>query len=1037
MMQAFGPYAQKEIIDFTKLGNRTMFVISGKTGAGKTTIFDGISYAIYGRASGNDRDGSGLRSQFAQDELMTEVALTFSLRNKEYYIWRSPQQEKKKARGDGYTTIGAKAELYFVENGERHLLAANVRDTDEKIKEIIQLDANQFRQILMIPQGEFKKLLTSDSKEKEVILQRLFRTEQFKQMEERLREEAMILKRSVESHTDYRLQLLRGASYQENEELAAALDTDMPNDRKIVALLEDEIKQLSQQILLLKKEVVIKQQERDLAKQHVDQAAEVLKQIAEKEALEKEKDNLLSQKEAINRKKAEISAAQKAARLGQQETICHRLKDRLTQVEKEWENAQQRMEKVHKSLQKTKERYENELSKEEERSKLREEIVKLGALKEDVDALALCQQETVLLQKQKETLEAEIANSKGKLRYKEQAIMELKKQQSVLEKMQLESFENEKKLDQMIKKTALLTKLTSSLKKCEQTRNNLQSHSETYEQKRKQYEHQLQALALLESQWRNGQAGMLAQSLVDGEGCPVCGAVHHPFPAQINDDMPTEASLNEAKTTLEKLEKEKAQAERNWITIETQYQHEKTALEEQIVEMTNLIPNFKVHETKERLQHLEKEQQMTAALLKEQKTAILALDTLGEQVKYEEEQLLLQKNSLEKQLEEGLKFHHAYTEKRIALDRLLKAIPEKIRSKEQYLQLFQNKQALYKQLEAALEAAQQAYQHEKEQFSASQEAEKQLRLQVEQARTALDKEREAFIVLMKEEGFAAYRDYKEAKRPQAVITEMEEQVQRYGELLRSVIDRFQAISDKLKGVKSPDLQALRTVLTETEAALAHLTEQQMKMSGYLERNEEIIALVKKINEELQEAEEKYHLIGHLADIARGQNTSKLTFERFVLAAFLDDILRAANTRLTKMTNGRYQLLRKMERSKGNIQSGLELLVFDQYTGQERHVKTLSGGESFKAALALALGLADVVQQYAGGVSLETMFIDEGFGTLDPESLDNAIETLMDIQSNGRLVGIISHVPELKERIDARLEVTSSKQGSRTAFHFMG
>ena len=1037
MMQAFGPYAQKEIIDFTKLGNRTMFVISGKTGAGKTTIFDGISYAIYGRASGNDRDGSGLRSQFAQDELMTEVALSFSLRNKEYYIWRSPQQEKKKARGDGYTTIGAKAELYIVENGQRHLLAANVRETEEKIKEIIQLDANQFRQILMIPQGEFRKLLTSDSKEKEVILQRLFRTEQFKEMEERLREEAMMLKRSVESHTDYRLQLLRGAMHQENEELAAALDAEMPNDLKIVALLEDEIKQLSQHTLLLKKEVVIKQQERDLAKQHVDQAAEVLRQIAEKEALEKEKESLLCQKEAINKKKAEISAAQKAARLGQQETICHRLKDRLTQVEKEWENAQQRMEKVHISLQKTKERYENELSKEEERSKLREELVKLGTLKEDVDELALCQQETVLLQKQKEMLDAEIAKSKEKLQYKEQAIIDLKNKQSVLEKMRLESFENEKKLDQMTKKTALLTKLTSSLKKCEQTKHHLRLHAETYEQKRRHYEHQLQEFGLLELQWRNGQAGMLAQSLVEGEGCPVCGAVHHPFPAQIDNDMPTEASLNTAKTTLEKLEKEKAQAERDWIAIETQYQHEKTALEELMVEMTSLILNFKVHETKERLQHLEHEQQVTAGLLIEQKTAILALDTLGEQVRYEEEQHMLQKNSVEKQMEEGLKLHHAYTEKRIVLDRLLKTIPEKIHSKEQYHQLLQDKQALYKQLEAALETAQQAYQREKEQFSASQEAEKQLRLQVEQAKIALDKEREAFIVLMKEEGFVTYRDYKEAKRPQAVITEMEEQVQRYGEMLRSVIDRFQAMSDKLDGVKSPDLQTLRTALTETEAALAHLTEQQMKMSNYLERNKEIIALVKKINEELQEAEEKYHLIGHLADIARGQNTFKLTFERFVLAAFLDDILRAANTRLTKMTNGRYQLLRKMERSKGNIQSGLELLVFDQYTGQERHVKTLSGGESFKAALALALGLADVVQQYAGGVSLETMFIDEGFGTLDPESLDNAIEALMDIQSNGRLVGIISHVPELKERIDARLEVTSSQQGSRTAFHFMG
>jgi exonuclease SbcC len=163
---------------------------------------------------------------------------------------------------------------------------------------------------------------------------------------------------------------------------------------------------------------------------------------------------------------------------------------------------------------------------------------------------------------------------------------------------------------------------------------------------------------------------------------------------------------------------------------------------------------------------------------------------------------------------------------------------------------------------------------------------------------------------------------------------------------------------------------------------------------------------------------------------------RVTFERYVLGSFLDDILREANSRLLKMTSGRFQLLRKMDKSKGNTQSGLELLVIDSYTGQERHVKTLSGGESFKASLSLALGLADVVQNYAGGVSLETMFIDEGFGTLDPESLDQAIEALIDIQSSGRLVGIISHVPELKERIDARLEVVASQSGSTTRFYFI-
>lgn len=240
----------------------------------------------------------------------------------------------------------------------------------------------------------------------------------------------------------------------------------------------------------------------------------------------------------------------------------------------------------------------------------------------------------------------------------------------------------------------------------------------------------------------------------------------------------------------------------------------------------------------------------------------------------------------------------------------------------------------------------------------------------------------------------------------------------------------------LEGIEKPDLESLQVSLQESDDQLKLLQDQYTNLFMKKKQNEETMQKITEINENMKAIEERYKVIGHLYEISKGQNTYRITFERFVLAAFLDDILREANGRLSRMTSGRYMLLRKTDRSKGNAQSGLELLVFDQYTGQERHVKTLSGGESFKAALALALGLADVVQQYAGGVSLETMFIDEGFGTLDPESLDQAIEALIEIQSSGRLVGIISHVPELKERIDARLEVTASQSGSRTQFQFI-
>ncbi|MFC8575290.1 AAA family ATPase, partial [Heyndrickxia sporothermodurans] len=272
MMQAFGPYAEKEVIDFTELGNRTMFVISGKTGSGKTTIFDGISFAIYGKASGEDRNGNELRSQFAKDELPTEVSLQFSLRNKTYFIWRSPQQEKRKSRGDGFTTVGAKAELYLLnETGDKQILAANVRDTDEKIKEIIQLDANQFRQILMIPQGEFRKLLTSESKDKEQILQRLFHTELYKRNEEQLKEEAATLKKYVEAKIEERSMALKSIYQIENEDLHSEIEEDIINDVKIIPMLTAEIKKMQQMAVELQVKMEQKKLERDESKKKVDE----------------------------------------------------------------------------------------------------------------------------------------------------------------------------------------------------------------------------------------------------------------------------------------------------------------------------------------------------------------------------------------------------------------------------------------------------------------------------------------------------------------------------------------------------------------------------------------------------------------------------------------------------------------------------------------------------------------------------------------------------------------------------------------------
>jgi exonuclease SbcC len=366
---------------------------------------------------------------------------------------------------------------------------------------------------------------------------------------------------------------------------------------------------------------------------------------------------------------------------------------------------------------------------------------------------------------------------------------------------------------------------------------------------------------------------------------------------------------------------------------------------------------------------------------------------------------------------------------------MMKVIPENLRTQAVFEEALATSKKRHEMLVKRLEKAQQRLQAVKEKRSAEtarfQDAVKHHSSKEEE----LKAEKEIFVTKLAEQGFENYTLYHTSKKTENEIRMIEGEIRSYREELRSVSDRLKELTELLQDVKTPDVEGLKALVEKLALEIVELTNQRTDLFVKRRDNLEIYNNVERINEQMKVLEERYKLIGHLHEIAKGQNTYRITFERYVLAAFLDDILREANVRLRKMTAGRFELLRKTDRSKGNVQSGLELLVFDQYTGQERHVKTLSGGESFKASLSLALGLADVVQNYAGGVSLETMFIDEGFGTLDPESLDQAIEALMDIQSSGRLVGIISHVPELKERIDIRLEVIAGQTGSRTEFVF--
>lgn len=1036
MMQAFGPYAGTEIIDFTELGNQTMFVISGKTGSGKTTIFDGISYAIYGKASGEDRNGPELRSQFANEDTMTEVSLEFSLRQKTYYIWRSPQQEKKKARGDGTTTIGAKAELYlYDEDGNKQLLAANVRDVDEKMKEIILIDSNQFRQILMIPQGEFRKLLTSDSKDKEVILQRLFHTEMYKRIEDKLKEESTELKRAVEDSVKERAEAILRIFAEYTEELKSYLEAGSTNDAIILPLLIEEISMMTGELDGIAKQIQAEQAKRDEIQRRLYEAQSLANQLKARDDLKLQKAKLEEMAELFSNKEMEVAAAKKAMMLNQQEELCHRLKRELDQAVSQSNETKHRLEELTEQLRIHEQQFEQEKAREQERAQATEAVHHLQHMKEDVESFAQSQAEVNELKKRCEQLEQQKIETEATQKAVEQQLDTLQSERELIEKNQVVYLENVRKLDQLnltIEKAKKFSQQQSLLTQVETTLGNRRNVFKNIDAR---FEDAKVGLNKLEEKWLHSQASILASKLRDGEACPVCGSSHHPAPANAtNEEAPNEAMLKAAKQQVSELEKERAKAQAALFESESKFISLQQIVTDLLEEMKLLEPGFAadqlsvfVQTISSNKQQLEQSQTQISAQLKKLERIKTELD----QKKVEQEGLKVQDKKLASLITEA---KMVYTEKRTVLEKMLERIPENLRSIEAFHRQLTAAIRCQEKLEQQLKQAQERLQMTKELFSSEtarvDAAEKDVKVREEKLAT----ERQAFVDKMTEQGFSTYHLYHGSKRTEAQIDQLEREVRSYYEELRSVTDRFLELEAVLKDVAAPDVEGLTQAVQTATEQVKQLNDQYTELLMKKRSNEEIRGKIESINLQVQELEARYNVVGHLADMARGQNTYRITFERYVLASFLDDILREANARLTKMTSGRYQLLRKKDRSKGNVQSGLELLVFDQYTGQERHVKTLSGGESFKAALSLALGLADIVQQYAGGVSLETMFIDEGFGTLDPESLDQAIETLIDIQSSGRLVGIISHVPELKERIDARLEVIATQTGSMTQFY---
>lgn len=1036
---AFGPYAKEEVIDFTQLKGRNLFVITGDTGAGKTTILDAIAYALYGKASGPDRDGENLRSHFAASDCMTKVEMEFELSGQRYWVQRIPKQLKKKSRGEGYTEQGVDAEFKSFDG--KNVIISGMKQVNDKVVELMGISYEQFKQIIMIPQGEFRELLNADSNVRQDILQKIFGTEGFRRVQEMLYGQANFLSQEVSDLVNQRNQCIRSLDRTDHQALAALLE--LPNLNSILVIEETKLAISVDAVQASGLENQINEQEQKVA----DKQGEIFQgkannlKLSTRDGAYERKITLEACQPQMEEKKIKLYQGRKALGLKGVEDYRYSRAVYVQKKKAELLKTDQQEKKARADVDISNNNYQLEMGKEDHRNQLLTEQARLQALTGKVADWDARQRANIELEKDLATVKKERDNTKTQL---EKTREEIKEYQLLLDKARgaataytLKAVEAEK-INTICTKLETLKEENDRLITLERSVFGLKQQEAMqfleYEKARGDYE-SAQTLFL------EGQAALLASTLKAGNCCPVCGSDHHPKVATQTGRIPSEDELKKLlqrdKQLRELYDKVKGDYESSkanqyaqcQIIARLQKELELTApgnlSEVNTLELTQYIaerlPKYQIDRQKlnEEINKLavqkKEETELAAALIKKTE----AVSTLAAQLE-----------TLE------IKYTQIFAEVQSAKDAMkgLEAeVPLEVRSANALAEALGTLKKELHIMKQALEHAEQQWRDNQVNHATAVAEKKAIEKALQEGEGEHKVSEQSFMAAMVDAGFKEETEFIKAKLTESQLTILETEISAYQAALRSAIDYYLQLQQDVEGLVPVDVSVLETEHTALQAGKSQLITQRTAIIARQVHNQTMLNSVCSLMEKLEQKEEEHLLIGHLARIARGDNEQKVSFERYVLAAFFNDIIDAANERLKKMTSGRYQMSRITQKGKGRGQSGLEIEVFDYYTGQSRHVKTLSGGESFKASLALALGLAEVVQSYAGGISLETMFVDEGFGTLDPESLDAAIGCLIELQHSGRLVGIISHVPELKSSVDARLEIEACKDGSRAKF----
>ena len=902
-MSAFGPYAGEVTLDMQKLGKSGIYLITGDTGAGKTTVFDAISYALYGEASGNYRENTTLRSKYASADTPTFVELEFEYNNEIYKINRNPEYPRPNKRGEGFTKQSANAELVMPDGS----VITKIKEVSAKVEEIIGINKNQFSQIAMIAQGDFRKLLNCETNERSKIFRKIFKTEPYHNIEIKLSSLFNELKRNREKEKSGIEQYINQLKCNENDTLSLELEMAKSGD----VLIEDVIKLAGEIINKDTLEYTKTQKNIESINEEIEKINSNIKLYENQEATKKAYAKASAKLEELKTKRNECEKAYKSAEAQ---------RERLDDLTRKINLINSKMPKYDelKSL-------ENSINE------------KTQSFEKSNNSLKLKQQEITLLEKE--------------IDEKSKALEEVKGADLLVQKLTVQK-------EEINKKAEALKELKTEIDRCKTEQKNLKNAQSFAKSALDEY-------GALENEYNqiyiaffNEQAGIIADELKDGEPCPVCGSTSHPNLARKSENAPSQADVESAQNLVKKAQEIADKARDTASALKSRFDeiaaNVKSAAKKLFGTDDNVFDNYNSN-----INALKKEYDCTLALLK----------TANEKLN------LYQK-----------------------LDKEIPKIQEKQKSLSDEISTLNTQTA-----------SDEAFISENTKRVTSIKSE----LDFKSADLAKDKLKE--------------------------YTNLSNDIKNAIEKSKNDFDDIKSKYDTQKGTKASLENALKEF---KEIDLASLNEKSLKLNEYkkdidktakslysrIESNKLLVDNISKKRDILKGYDDKYVWLKALSETANGDisGKEKITLETFVQMTYFDSIIRKANIRLLTMSDGQYELVRRSDAETLKKNEGLALDVIDHFNGSSRSVSTLSGGESFMASLCLALGLSDEIQSSNGGIKLDTMFVDEGFGSLDGEALDRALSALTSLSQGNRLVGIISHVDALRDRIDNKIVITKDR-----------